>query len=245
VDLLGIIDWRVEELKRLGAEIRYDTIADAELVLKLAPDIVVIATGGQPQLPALEAGSNLVSTTWDVIGGDVRPTGRVLLYDDDGTHSALTAAEMLAASGVELEVVTPERSFGVEVGAMNAVSYARAMNEANARISLHQRVRVVERDGDDLRVEIGSDHSQVRHERWFDHVIVDHGTSPLQDLYFDLRPGSSNRGAVDYDALIHGHAQTAIRNPAGSYQLFRIGDAVEGRDIHAAVFDGLRFAKDF
>jgi 2,4-dienoyl-CoA reductase-like NADH-dependent reductase (Old Yellow Enzyme family)/thioredoxin reductase len=244
-DLVGIIDWRIAELERLAATILYDTIAEPDTVTDLAPDIVVIATGGQPQLPDLESGRDLVSTSWDVIGGESRLAGRVLLYDDNGTHSALTAAELLASSGVELEVVTPERTFGVEVGGMNAVAYARAMNEADVRITLHQRVRSVARDGDHLRVQIGSDHSDVRHDRWVDHVVVDHGTSPLDDLYFGLRDRSSNGGAVDYDALIEGRPQTLRVNETGSFQLFRIGDAVEGRDIHASIYDGLRFAKDF
>jgi hypothetical protein len=31
-----------------------------------------------------------------------------------------------------------------------------------------------------------------------------------------------------------------VRNKAGRYQLFRIGDAVAGRNIHAAIYDALR-----
>tara|TARA_R110001606_G_scaffold36685_50_gene104892 strand:+ start:1577 stop:1684 length:108 start_codon:yes stop_codon:yes gene_type:complete len=33
---------------------------------------------------------------------------------------------------------------------------------------------------------------------------VNHGTRPLDDLYFDLKPHSKNLGEVDYDALIAG-----------------------------------------
>jgi hypothetical protein len=35
-----------------------------------------------------------------------------------------------------------------------------------------------------------------------------------------------------------------VRNPAGGYALYRIGDAVASRNIHAAVYDALRLAKD-
>jgi hypothetical protein len=35
-----------------------------------------------------------------------------------------------------------------------------------------------------------------------------------------------------------------VRNPAGAYRLFRIGDAVAGRNVHAAVYDALRLCKD-
>ena len=33
--------------------------------------------------------------------------------------------------------------------------------------------------------------------------------------------------------------------PRGSFTLFRIGDAVSSRNIHAAIYDALRLAKDF
>jgi len=34
-------------------------------------------------------------------------------------------------------------------------------------------------------------------------------------------------------------------NPDGKYLVFRVGDAVAGRNIHAALFDSLRLCKDF
>jgi 2,4-dienoyl-CoA reductase-like NADH-dependent reductase (Old Yellow Enzyme family) len=244
IDLIGIVDWRVGELARLGVEVRYDTYADDDLVLSLRPDVVIVATGGLPQLPDLEAGVEHVATSWDVLGGDVTPTGRVLFYDDNGTHSALSAAEMIARSGADLEIVTPERMFGIEVGGMNHVPYARAFNEADTRISINQRVLTVRPEAGALCAEIGSDHSEHRSSRLVEHVIVDHGTQPMADLYFALKPSSTNLGAVDYGALIDGRPQTLNRNDTGSFQLFRIGDAVAGRNIHAAIYDALRIVKD-
>ena len=76
-------------------------------------------------------------------------------------------------------------------------------------------------------------------------VIAGNATVPLDDLYFALKEGSSNRGEVDYQALMAGRSQTFRKNPHGKYQLFRIGDAVASRNIHAAIYDGLRFAKSF
>jgi len=60
-----------------------------------------------------------------------------------------------------------------------------------------------------------------------------------------LKPASVNLGAVDYDALLAGQAQTVAANGEGSFQLFRIGDAVASRNIHAAIYDALRLCKDF
>jgi 2,4-dienoyl-CoA reductase-like NADH-dependent reductase (Old Yellow Enzyme family) len=244
-DLLGIVDWRVAELARMGVEVRYDTFADDQLVVGLRPDVVVIATGGLPQNPEVEVGGELMANAWDVIGGDVTLTGDVLLYDDDGSHSALTTAEILVNSGVRLELVTPERTMGVDIGGLNLVPYARALNAADARVSLNQRVRIIDRDPSGrLRVAIGSDHTPERHDRIVDAVVGDHGVLANDGLYFDLVPHSSNSGEVDHDALLQAVPQAVVRNPAGTFQLFRIGDAVEGRNIHAAVYDALRLCKD-
>lgn len=51
-------------------------------------------------------------------------------------------------------------------------------------------------------------------------------------------------GAVDYGALTDGRPQELDRNPDGSFQLFRIGDAVASRNIHAAIYDALLLVKD-
>jgi hypothetical protein len=189
----------------------------------------------------LETGDDLVVSAWDVIGGDARLTGDVILYDDDGTHSAMTAAELLARSGARLEIVTPERTVGIDVGGMNLVPYARAFNETDTRITLNQRVRTVRRDGGRLTVGIGSDHSTARHNRTVDAVVVDHGVLANDELYHALVKGSSNEGEVDYAALVGGRPQPIAGD---GYQLFRIGDAVAGRNIHAAIYDALRLCKD-
>jgi hypothetical protein len=73
---------------------------------------------------------------------------------------------------------------------------------------------------------------------------VNHGTIPVDDLYFELKPLSRNLGAVDYDQLIDGQAQSVCKNTEGSFQLFRVGDAVASRNTHAAIYDALRLVKD-
>jgi hypothetical protein len=84
----------------------------------------------------------------------------------------------------------------------------------------------------------------VTRERIVDQVVVNHGTRPLDDLYFALKPLSSNLGEVDYEALATGRPQTLAPNPEGRFRLFRIGDAVAARNTHAAIYDALRIVKD-
>ncbi|MDA4634466.1 hypothetical protein NZA98_25795, partial [Escherichia coli] len=54
-EMIGIVDWRLEELQRLGVSLRYNVWAESGDVLGLSPDVVVIATGGLPQNPPLAA----------------------------------------------------------------------------------------------------------------------------------------------------------------------------------------------
>ncbi|MGI9053113.1 MAG: FAD-dependent oxidoreductase [Ilumatobacteraceae bacterium] len=243
-DLLGIVEWREHELARLGVDVRYDVIAEGADVLALEADVAIVATGGLPQLPGLEEGADRVVSSWDVLGGDVTPTGDVLFYDDNGTHSAMSAAEAIARSGARLEIVTPERMLAIDVGGMNHVPYARAFNETNTRVTLNQRVRAVRPESGRLCVEIGSDHSAHRAVRHVDWVVADHGTAASAELYFELKPASSNLGEIDHAALLAGRPQALVTNPDGAFQLFRIGDAVASRNIHAAIYDALRLMKE-
>ena len=241
-ELQGIVDWRVAELERLGARVECGVYAEAADVLAHAPDIIVIATGGVPQPPPMEeGGADLCATSWDVLAGEVPAGGRVLVFDDHGGHQALSAARMLAEGGAEVEIVTPERTFGIDMGGMNHVPYARAFQETGTRITLHTRLAGVRRDGNGLRALLRSRHApDWSGERTVDRVVVEHGTAPLDDLYFDLVPHASNRGEVDHAALLAGRMPYPDADPEGRFVLFRIGDAVASRNVHAAIYDGLR-----
>jgi len=70
----------------------------------------------------------------------------------------------------------------------------------------------------------------------------DEGAGVLPDL--GSQPEKLLEIIGDYDALIAGRPQAFVNNPDGAYQLFRIGDAVANRDIHAAIYDALRLMKD-
>jgi len=243
-ELIGIIDWRLARLEALGVETRFGTYADAETVVAETPDVVFVATGGVPNTSVLREGNDLAVSTWDVVSGQVAPAERVLIYDDNGNHPGLQCAEMLAEAGAAVEMVTPERFFAPEIGGLNHAEYARIFHRHGVRVTINTRVLAVRRDGNELVATLGSDYDGRTEERRVDQVVVEHGTLPLDELYQALRPESVNLGEVDYGALLAGRAQEVQRNPDGRFRLFRIGDAVASRNIHAAVFDALRLAKD-
>jgi 2,4-dienoyl-CoA reductase-like NADH-dependent reductase (Old Yellow Enzyme family)/thioredoxin reductase len=239
-ELVGIVDWRMERLRRLGVDMRFNTVAEPADVLAQTPDVVVIATGGLPNAAVVEAGSDLVTSSWDILTGDAKPAAEALLFDDNGAHPGLQAAEALAEAGTKLEIVTPERFFAPEIGGLNHVAYAECFHAHGVRITINTRLIAVRREGNRLAAVLGGDYGARTETRLVDQVVVEYGTLPLDDLYFALKDGARNRGEVDYRALIGGRPQAVVRNPDGAYQLVRIGDAVASRNIHAAIYDALR-----
>lgn len=239
-EMMSIIDWRMAECERLGVGFRFSAWAEAEDVLAEAPDVVVVATGGMPHTEVLTRGDELVVSAWDILSGDAKPGANVLVYDDAGDHAGLQAAEIIAAIGARVEIMTPDRAFAPEVMAMNLVPYMRSLQKRDVTFTVTYRLMAVEKRGNRLVAQVGSDYGGVAREREVDQVVVNHGTVPLDELYFALKPLSRNLGAVSHPDLIAGLAQTEVRNPDGRFQLFRIGDAVSARNTHAAIYDALR-----
>ncbi len=244
-ELIGIADWRLAQCQRLGVNLRFNTYAETEDVLALEPDVVIIATGGITQNLSLDDGAELAVSSWDILSGDVKPAGEVLLFDDNGAHPGLSAAELIAEAGVPLEIVSPERFFSPEMGGLNLVPYMKSLTAKDVTITTMTRIRSLAREGNRIRANLWSPYTQADcGSRIVDQVVVENGTSPLAELYFALKEQSTNRGEVDHTALIEGKPQAIMANRQGSFQLFRIGDAVASRNIHAAIYDALRLLKD-
>ncbi len=214
-EVMGIVDWRMRECERLGVAFRFNLFAEAEDVLALEPDIVVVATGGTPNVEFLDAGSEFATTSWDLLSGAAPPSGHVIVYDDNGAHPGLTAAEYVAESGATLEIVTPERTLAPDVGGTSFPPYFRAFSRADATITLNLRLESIARRGNRVVGVFSDEYGRRRVEKEADMIVVEHGAVPADDLYFELKAGSANLGEIDYDALLDGRPQTLVNNPGG------------------------------
>ncbi|NRG17020.1 NADH:flavin oxidoreductase [Rhizobiales bacterium] len=243
-ELIGIIDWRMEQCEARGVSFRFNTYAEAEDVTALDADVVFVATGGLPNTGVVAYGGELVTSSWEIVAGEVKPGAEVIVYDDNGGHPGMQAAETIARAGSTLEIVSPERFFAPEIGGLNHVPYAEVLHEAGARITINARLQAVSREGNKLKAVIGSDYGGRTEERLVDQVVVEHGTLPLDELYFALKPHSKNLGAIDWRALLRGHDPLREVKPDASFFLMRIGDAVASRNIHAGIYEALRLSKD-
>lgn len=245
-EMIGIIEWRMAQCAARDVTFHFNTLAEADDVTALSPDVVIVATGGMPNLELFEqkVEHTHVVSAWDIISGDVKPAAKVLIYDESGDHPALQAAEIAANAGSSVEIMTPDRTFSPDVMAMNLVPYMRSLQDKDVTFTVTRRLMGVARSGNKLTATIGTDYSDHTYETEIDQVVVNYGTLPLDELYFDLKPSSSNLGEVDYDALVAGTPQCVNSNENGTFKLFRIGDAVSARNTHAAIYDALRLVKD-
>ncbi|KAB2710479.1 NADH:flavin oxidoreductase [Brucella intermedia] len=242
-EMMGIIDWRMAQCEKLGVDFRFNTWAEADTVLAETPDVAIIATGGIPDMQILREGNDLAVSPWDIISGDVQPGANVLVFDEAGDHAGLQAAEFIANTGGKVEIMTADRTFAPEVMGMNLVPYMRSLQRKDVAFSVSYRLIAIRRDNNRLIAQIGSDYVGISFEREFDQIVVNDGTRPMDDLYFELKPLSRNLGVVDYDALMDGRPQNLVRNAESSFELYRIGDAVSARNTHAAIYDGLRLGR--
>ena len=243
-EIIGITDWLFAEVQRLGVKVRFNCYAEVSDVLNENPEVVIVATGGLPNTDFLREGADLVTPSWDILSGSVKLKKDILIFDDNGQHPGISCAEFLAKPETNLEYVTPERTIAPDVGGTNYPAYLTALYENDVTITLNHRLTAVRRNTSGLTAVLYNEYTHSKIERTTEQVVVDHGTLPLDELYFELQPHSSNGGEIDLESLISGKEQNLVSNTEGKFQLFRVGDVVASRNIHSAIYDSLRLCKD-
>ena len=242
-ELLGIAEWLAAEVERLGVALHLNRYAESADVLAERPDVVIAATGGVPNLERVAGAEHAVSV-WDVLGGQVEPGAEVLVFDDHGDHQGPSVVDYLASRGSSVELATPDRMTAHEVGATNYPVYLASFYAKGVTLTPDRRLCSVERDGNRLRAVLRNEYTDEDETRVVDQVVVEHGTLPAAELFHELAPLARNEGELDIEALIAGRPQAVASNPDGEFMLFRVGDAVASRNIHAAIYDSLRLCKE-
>lgn len=123
-DIGAITEWLASELERLGVTIRLATMVEPDLIAELAPDEVILATGGSPRRDGFQlatpvtpvVGHDLphVFTSWDVFGfgGRAALEGPAVVFDDTGTFEAISVADALLAAGLKVTMIGRYDSIG-------------------------------------------------------------------------------------------------------------------------------------
>jgi 2,4-dienoyl-CoA reductase-like NADH-dependent reductase (Old Yellow Enzyme family) len=219
------IDWWERELRRLGVAIRLGTAATAQGVLGLVPDAVIIATGAEfsregrsSHLDQPLPGANLphVFTPEDILMRGVRPKGRVIVLDGEGTHASAGIAEWLARDGAEVIMLSQSYApFSMRISdCLEGDFVAERLAAARVDFRATTWIRFIgERDVITYAI-FGGGEELIKN---VDAVILATGRQSLDSLAQELE------GKVA--------------------QLFTIGDALSVRPWATAAYEGHKFAR--
>jgi 2,4-dienoyl-CoA reductase-like NADH-dependent reductase (Old Yellow Enzyme family)/thioredoxin reductase len=238
-DLIGVIDWRVSELERLGVDVRCNAYAESSDVLREEPDVVIIATGGLPDLGWIDGEEHCVSA-WDVLTGSVPLGEEIIVYDGTGRHAAPLAAEHIAMAGRQVSIVALDSQLALEMTYAERVLWKKRIYELGIELTFDHRLRRIEKRDNRLLAIFANEMTDTEVERYCDQVIIEHGTVPMVELFDELRSRAANDGVTDIDALLTISPQPLNINPDGHIELHRVGDAIASRNIHSAILDALR-----
>lgn len=248
--MAGIVRWLDMETQRLGVDRRLGAAAGRSMIMDERPDIVVLATGGRPhtgQVPAWGVAEGLAVSSWDILSGQVEPARNVLVYDALSTHAGFGVADYLASRGSTVEIVTPDVKVGDDTGGTTFPIFYRRLYAQGIIPTPNVWLEAVYAEGDKKIAVLRNEYTEALEERAVDQVVIDNGVLPDDALYGQLKPLSRNRGQTEVRALFAAEPQPCLDWPlaAGEFLLFRVGDCVSMHNIHGALYDALRLAKDF
>ena len=228
-----VADWRRTQLDQLpNVEVITGRRLTAADVIDYGASIVIVATGsrwsgdgsqpGRLRPISLPAGMPEALTPERVMTGE-RPAGqRVAVYDVDGYYVGPGIAELLAAEGYEVHLVTPEPVVSpISDETLEGPMLRQHLHDAG--VTMHVGVTV-------LGLEPGRVRGETEYgDPWLleadDLVLVTHQV-PVDDLHREL--------------IADPHAVDA----AGITAVHLIGDAASPRWISESVFDGHRLARE-
>ncbi len=245
--IAGITRWFQLELARLKVDVRLNTEADEAAIKALNPDVVVIATGGTANLQEFacwHADEGLVVSTHDILSGKVEPGKNVLVFDIPGTFAASTTADFIANRGSLVEIVTPDLGVGEDMGGTTRPVYHKRLFEKDVIMTPNYFLHDVYREGDKLVAVLRNEYTEQDEERVVDQVVVENGVLPNEALYYAMKGASRNNGQIDLETQYANQGQSKYEQSGDGYLLYRVGDCVSPRDIHAALYESLRLFKD-
>ena len=237
-DVIGIIDWRVSELEKLNVLVKTDFLAESNDVINESPDIVIIATGGFPDLDWL-SGNEFVTSVHDLLTGNLPIGESVIAYDGTGRHPGLTAADYCHANGRLEHLVLVDALPAAELDYGERVIWRKQLAQVNIHPKIDYRLISVEKQSEYLMAQFIHELTGEELTLEADQIVVEHGTVPVDALFQSLRPFSNNNGVTDINRYLSGEPQPSSANNDG-FELHRIGDAISSRNVAAAMYDALR-----
>ncbi|MBN2038996.1 MAG: mycofactocin system FadH/OYE family oxidoreductase 2 [Spirochaetes bacterium] len=216
-EITGVTRWLLSQVNKLDIDMRLNTEADVEMILKENPDAVVIATGSVPKerpFPGDYSFPDVVNTQ-QILNKEVEAGDKVLLVDLEGHHQGAGTAEFLADYGKQVHIITSSLFAGGALGPLQDLFLARKRLAAK-EITFTPDIAVLE-----IQQKVAKGLSVYSNEMIdfdeFDTIVLCAGNVSDDRLYFDLK------GRVK--------------------ELYRIGDCVAPRKTDMAILEGHRIGR--
>ena len=133
----------VANCRRYGVDIRYNTEATAESILKLDPDAVIVATGAAPVMPDYENDGIPVVQAVDVILGKVVPGHNCLIIG--GGMVGLATADFIIPNMRQVTIVEAHPDVGEDP--FTKMQYSAVLADPNVKVMTDTRVIRLTSDG--------------------------------------------------------------------------------------------------
>lgn len=175
-DLTKAINYYTYMGEKYGVDFRFGTQADAEEVLAEKPDVVILATGGEPSIPDIPGIDNhQVATANDVLLGKI-DVGKKVLIIGGGLVGSETA-DFLGEHGHEVTLVEalPEIAEDVQESVKHFLLLRLKRHEV--RIETNTKVKEILQNG--VKVEKDGQESQLT---GYNNIIIAVGAKPVNDL---------------------------------------------------------------
>jgi N,N-dimethylglycine/sarcosine dehydrogenase len=211
----GIVRFLARQVAKFGVDCRLRVEATEDGVRAESPDVVIIATGSHPHVPALPGldGKHVV-TDRDVLLDRVETGERVLVVDDVHTQQGLSTAEYLLERGRRVEVISRLFYPGQDVGITSILPLYSRLFAMGITLTPHTDLAAVE--GSSVVV-ANAYTGEARRIEGVDTVVLSMGSRSTDALYRALRG----------------------RVPA----IHAIGDCVAPRGVHHAILEGARVGR--
>jgi 2,4-dienoyl-CoA reductase-like NADH-dependent reductase (Old Yellow Enzyme family)/thioredoxin reductase len=206
----GAITNLLAETERLGVRIETGVHVDAAFVAAAEPDVVVLATGARPFVPALELMDDpVVLQAVDVIAGTDVPNGRILVADSRGDWTGLGAATQLALAGHDVTLAVTGFAAGDHL--QQYVRTAMIRQALRAKVTILPNARLIGVDEDT--------------------AYLQHTLSEEPILLSDVAAAVLSHGSLPCDDVVVA--------PAAGRAVHEIGDRVAARTVEEAILEGL------
>lgn len=208
----GIVTNLGHELAQSGARVLRHTPVDAAMVRKAAPEVLILATGARPFVPEFPVDDGIqVLDAWQLLRGEARAGGRVLVVDWRCDWIGTGIAELLARQGSQVQLAVNGTHAGEALPLYVRDNNAAELHRLQVPVTTYARL-------------YGCDRSTV---------FMQHTASGEPIVFEDIDTLVLCQGHEPLDALA-----SALRPLVG--QFIAIGDCLAPRTAEEAVYEGLK-----